>query len=180
MRDERLSGSRSGTTLARSRGAILAGARKAVLASGTRITMSQVATEAGVAKATLYNHFRTREELLHALLLDEIDGAVEKLGRLELGDALRRAACLVSDHPLLEALGAEPDVLADLARVDVRSDGWKRIADAVDVILGGYRLRGAPTILRWLSSFIAGPADASDIALDVEILLYGLQTRRGN
>ena len=32
--------------------------------TGTKITMSQIAANAGVAKATLYNHFRTRDAVL--------------------------------------------------------------------------------------------------------------------
>src|ERR1022692_2179669 len=60
---------RPGSVLARSRTAILTGAGRAVEVSGTRVSMAQIAAAAGVAKATLYNHFRTREEVLGALLI---------------------------------------------------------------------------------------------------------------
>ncbi|MGH8859636.1 MAG: TetR family transcriptional regulator, partial [Jatrophihabitantaceae bacterium] len=64
--------SRAGNAMNRTRGALLDGARRAVETSGTKITMAQVAAAAGVAKATLYNHFHTREAVLDALLLDEV------------------------------------------------------------------------------------------------------------
>ena len=80
---------RAGNAMSRSRAALLAGARRAVEVSGTKISMSQVATAAGVAKATLYNHFRTRDAVLSALLDHEVD------------ELLRHAA----GRPLDEALG---------------------------------------------------------------------------
>ena len=58
---------RAGNAMNRTRAALLDGARRAVESSGTKITMAQVAAAAGVAKATLYNHFRTREAVLDAL-----------------------------------------------------------------------------------------------------------------
>ena len=108
----------------RSRAVIIDGARKAVAASGARITMAEIAARAGVAKATLYNHFRTREEVLAALLLAEIDDLIAAVSHLRLADALTTAALAVSEHPLLEALGEQDGTaLAVLARVDVRSAG---------------------------------------------------------
>ena len=60
---------RAGNAMNRTRAALLDGARRAVEMSGTKITMAQVAASAGVAKATLYNHFRTRDAVLSALVL---------------------------------------------------------------------------------------------------------------
>ncbi|MDT4917587.1 MAG: TetR/AcrR family transcriptional regulator, partial [Pseudonocardiales bacterium] len=55
---------RAGNAMSRTRAALLSGAARAVSVTGSRITMAQVATAAGVAKATLYNHFRTRDAVL--------------------------------------------------------------------------------------------------------------------
>src|SRR6185437_6924026 len=63
---------RAGNAMNRSRAALMDGTRRAVATGGTKITMAQVATASGVAKATLYNHFRTREALLSALVVDEV------------------------------------------------------------------------------------------------------------
>lgn len=161
--------------MARSRAAILDGARNAVEANGTKITMAQVAARGGVAKATLYNHFRAREDVLAALLLDEIDRLVASVWQLELSQALNRAAVAVSEHPLLEALGGQDTTtLAVLARVDTRAPGWARVARAVDGLLRRSGRGGAPTVLRWLSSFLIAPADEIDIAADVAVLMAGL------
>ena len=165
----------SRTVAAGSRAAIVAGARAAVLANGSSITMSQIAARAGVAKATLYNHFRAREEVLAELLLAEIDELIATVAHLRLPDALNLAAVAVSEHPLLEALGRQDSTaLAVLARVDVGSAGWARIAQATERLLAAHGRRGTPTVLRWLSSFVIAPADAFDIAADVEVLLAGL------
>jgi AcrR family transcriptional regulator len=161
--------------MARTRAAILDGARESVRQHGTAITMAQCAEAAGVAKATLYNHFRTREDVLAALLLDEIDRVIESVAHLELGEALRRAGAVLSEHPLLDPLGG-PDTatLAILARVDVSCAGWARVAEATQNMLSRAGRRGTPTVLRWLSSCVVAPADDQDIAADVEVLLAGL------
>jgi AcrR family transcriptional regulator len=171
--------SRAGNAMARSRAAILSGAGRAVELSGTRMSMAQVAAAAGVAKATLYNHFRTREDVLNSLLVAEIDRLIGQLGHLELSEALLQAAVAISEHPLLEALGGEDtDTLAVLARVDVRSTGWMRVAEATEVLLARHGRRGAPTVLRWLSSFVIAPAEVCDIRADVAVLVAGLPPLR--
>jgi len=167
--------SRAAAAMARSHAAILQGAARAVEMDGTRVSMAQVAAAAGVAKATLYNHFRTREDVLTGLLLVEIDRLIAEIAHLPLEVALVRAAAAVSDHPLLEALGgADFATLAVLARVDVRTAGWGRVASALDAMLQRRGLSGTPTVLRWLSSFITAPADLADIEADVAILVTGL------
>ncbi|MDQ2836526.1 MAG: TetR/AcrR family transcriptional regulator [Actinomycetota bacterium] len=163
----------------RSRAAILDGARRAVTANGTKITMAQVAARAGVAKATLYNHFRAREDVLAELLLAEIDELISAVSHLRLADALTQAAVAVSEHPLLEALGGQDSTaLAVLARVDVRSAGWARVAQATELLLSRHGRRGTPTVLRWLSSFVIAPAEDRDIAADVAVLMAGLPPAR--
>lgn len=164
-----------GTVAARSRAAILDGARAAVLANGTKITMSQVAARAGVAKATLYNHYRAREDVLADLLLAEIDLIIAAVEFLPLSTALHRAALAVSEHPLLEALGGQDSAaLSALAMIDVRTAGWARVGQALDRMLARHGRRGTPTVLRWLSSFVIAPADAADIGADVDVLVAGL------
>lgn len=141
--------------------------------------MAQVAARAGVAKATLYNHYRAREDVLAELLLVEIDEQVSALAHLRLADALTEAAAAISEHPLLEALGAhDSTALSVLARVDVTAAGWGRVAQAIDRLLHSHGRRGTPTVLRWLSSFVIAPADRSDIEADVEVLIAGLPPAR--
>ncbi len=167
------------TVASRSRAAILDGARSAVLANGTSVTMAQIAARAGVAKATLYNHFRAREDVLAELLLAEVDQLIASVAHLPLPIALNRAAVAISEHPLLEALGNhDAGALAVLARVDVRSAGWARVAQATERLLSRRGRRGTPTVLRWLASFVLAPADSDDIAADVSVLVAGLPPSR--
>jgi len=167
--------SRAGNAMNRTRAALLDGARSAVDSSGTKITMAQVAAAAGVAKATLYNHFRTREALLTALLTDEVDALVGRLGDLPLADALSGAAAALAEHPLLRALAQiEPATLARLARIDLSTNGWRRAAEAVDTVLAADRRAGGELVLRWLGSYLLSPATPASIAADLAILVAGL------
>ena len=53
---------------------LLEGAARAFAEHGLRrSTMQSVAAAAGVAKATLYNHFRTKDEVARELLAVELD-----------------------------------------------------------------------------------------------------------
>ncbi len=165
--------------MGRGRAAVLDGARQAVLARGTAVTMSQVAASAGVAKATLYNHFRTRRDVLDALLDAELDTALTELVDRPLEDALAGAARLLSDHPLLRALGArEPATLAAMVGADGSSRARRRVVEAVAELLAGFDRQGAETVVRWLASFVLSPASSAAIERDVEVLVVGLPSRR--
>src|SRR4051812_50180840 len=58
----------------RTRAAILAAAESCVARVGARrTTMRAVSAAGGIAKATLYNHFRTKSDLLEGLALARVD-----------------------------------------------------------------------------------------------------------
>ncbi len=163
----------------RTRVALLDGAREAVTVSATKITMAQVATAAGVAKATLYNHFRTREAVLAALLADEVNRLVEASADRDLAEALADTALALSDNPMLRSIARlEPGTLALLAQVDMASEGWRRARDAIRTLLHEAGRGGTGTVLRWLASHVVTPAACADITADVEILLTGLPAAR--
>ena len=163
----------------RTQAALLEGAQRAVEVNGTKITMGQVAAGAGVAKATLYNHFRTREAVLSALLTDEVNALIEGLADRPVADALRDAAASLSENPMLHALARlEPATLAALARVDASAEGWRKAREAVTSVLGRADREGADIVLRWLASHVMTPASGAAIAADVDILLTGLPARR--
>lgn len=172
---------RAGNAMNRTRAALLTGAARAVEASGTKITMAQVAAAGGVAKATLYNHFRTREAVLAALVLDQVDTLADAFAAQPLPEALTGAAAAISDHPLRHALSRlEPAVLAGLARIDDNAPGWQRARAAVDEALVRAGRSGTDTVLRWLSSFLVSPAATDLIAADVDVLLAGLPEATGD
>src|ERR1700759_5711760 len=61
--------SRAGNAMARTRAAVLDGASRAVEKHGARkATMADIASLAGIAKGTLYNHFRAKEAVYAAAL----------------------------------------------------------------------------------------------------------------
>lgn len=166
---------RAGNAMSRTRCALLDGARRSVEATGTKISMSQVAVSAGVAKATLYNHFRTREAVLGALLEDEVTRIVTRTAGEPLHRALSVAATALSDNELLRALSqVEPATVAALGRIELGSPCWREARAAVAAALGASGLGGGDTVLRWLASFILTPADADAIEADLEIMLAGL------
>lgn len=164
--------------MARTRGAVLDGARIAIAASGTSITMTQVAAASGIAKATLYNHFRSREAVLDAVLADEVQALLVGLEALPLGDALAEAALRIGRHPLLRALSeSEPATVAAIARIDLSSPHWRRCADELRAALERSRRGGGELVLRWLSSFVSTPCEdnsATSVAAGAAALVRGL------
>jgi len=167
--------SRAGNAMARTRLALLNGAGRAVVAGGTKVTMSQIAMNAAVAKATLYNHFRTRDAVLAALLDHEVQVLLDGTPNSTLDRALGNAAASLSNHPLLRALArVEPATLAAIARVDLTVAGWRAARDAVAAALAAAGVGGTDIVLRWLASFLLTPASGEAIAEDVQILLAGL------
>lgn len=171
--------SRAGNAMNRTRRALLAGAARAVEVSGTRITMAQVAAAAGVAKATLYNHFRTRDAVLGALVIAEVDSLVATTAQLALPDALAAAATQLSRHPVARALATvEPASLAALGCINPSAEGWQRARAAVDSALAAAGRGGTDLVLRWLASFVLSPASPAEIAADLSVLLTALPAAR--
>ena len=171
---------RAGNAMSRTRAALLGGAAQAVEASGTKITMAQVAVAAGVAKATLYNHFRTREAVLGALVLalgllvDDAIIAVEMMAiKMEQGfDRMKAAAFAYSSTAFPMLTGT----LAALGRIDDEAETWRVARGAVADALAAAGRTGTDTVLRWLASFLLTPAAPNRIAADVAVLLAGLPT----
>jgi AcrR family transcriptional regulator len=170
--------SRAGNAMGRTRAALLIGAARAVAAAGTKITMSQVAAHSGVAKATLYNHFRTRDAVLAALLAHEVDDLLNRLAHAPLERALGDAATEISTNPMVRALAtSEPATIAGMARVDTRIEAWRRAHEAVREALGREGLAGDTVVIRWLASYLVSPASEESIREDARIVVAGLPAR---
>jgi AcrR family transcriptional regulator len=171
--------SRAGNAMNRTRAALLDGARRSVEVSGTKITMAQIAAAAGVAKATLYNHFRTRDAVLATLLSDEVAKVVDEFSDRPLAQALGGAANALARHPLLRALGrVEPATLATLGCIDVSAEGWRTAREAVATALAVESRGGTDTVLRWLASYLITPASPVSVAADLAVILAGLPAAR--
>ncbi len=133
---------------------LLAGAAQAFAEHGLRrSTMQSVAAAAGVAKATLYNHFRTKDEVVRALLALELDRLRATAAALPTSEALAVLADELGAHPVLRRLAeAEPEAFVAL----LGSGSWGQLtsslAAALDVDEDAAELAG-----RWLLGVVLQP-----------------------
>ena len=169
--------------MGRTRTALLEAAAECVTARGARATtMGQLALAGGVAKATLYNHFRTKDEVLAAL----VDSRVAALGQAclpvarddGLAAALERAAAgLADDQPLRAVAAGEPALLLPLLRPG-GGGGWGAARTAVTAVLDASGTPSGPgavdTVLRWLVGQVLQPATADQGRVGAQVLAVGL------
>jgi AcrR family transcriptional regulator len=133
----------------RTRAGLLAGAARAFAEHGLRrSTMQSIAAAAGVAKATLYNHFRTKDEVAAALLAAELDRLTAVAGALPPDQALAMLSDEVGAHPVLRRLAeTEPETLTAMLSV-----GPERWAELTGWLAAALRIDddGAELAARWL------------------------------
>ncbi len=161
--------------MARTRVGLLAGAARALHAQGLRrTTMSDVATFAGVAKATLYNHFRTKDDVWSALVVAEVELLADECAGRPLDEALAHAATRLSSHPAVLRVAAEdPAALAALA-TGSDTAGWHAARISVRTALSQAGRGGDDIVLRWLSSHLATPGNAASATEGAAVLVAGL------
>jgi AcrR family transcriptional regulator len=190
--------SRSGNAMHRTRAALLDATEHCLERYGARrTTMGDVALKAAVAKATLYNHFRTKDDLLGALAaarVEELGLACREVaaGRplprplpgtdgvdagTGLAAALQVAAATLAAWPVLRRLVTEePALAARLAAPGPR--GSAAAHDAVRAVLAAAGADdGAPAVdlvLRWLVSQVLWPAPAAETLVTTELLTAAL------
>jgi AcrR family transcriptional regulator len=140
-------GTRVGFAVSRTRRGLLDGAARAFAAAGLRrTTMQSIAASAGVAKATLYNHFRTKDEVARELLATELDRLLALAGGLPLADALAALSDECAGHPVLRRLAeTEPELLTVLFTTARWPELTARLATAL-----GLDDEGAELAARWL------------------------------
>jgi AcrR family transcriptional regulator len=142
--------------MGRTRLGLLAGAAHAFAEHGLRrSTMQSIAVAAGVAKATLYNHFRTKDQVAAALLAAELDRLVALASGLPLDQALAALADEVGTHPVLRRLiDTEPEVVTALLAVDA-----ERWAELTGRLAAALHLDGDDAELtgRWLLGVVLQP-----------------------
>ncbi|RBY80694.1 TetR family transcriptional regulator [Geodermatophilus sp. TF02-6] len=144
--------------MGRTRAGLLAGAALAFAGQGLRgSTMQSVATAAGVAKATLYNHFRTKDELARALLAAELDRLTALATELPPAAALTALADEVAGHPVLRQLAHdEPAVLTGL--LATTTEHWAELVARLAVALPA-DTAAAELVARWLLAVVLQPGD---------------------
>lgn len=181
--------SRAGNAMERGRGAAVSGARRVLAEVGVRkATMAEVAVRGGLAKATLYNHVRTKEELLLLVVGDGVGrvmgAAAPALQRGDLAAALAAAAAALADDEVLVGLRrVEPGALVALLCLD-DGPGWSPAREAVAAALDRADRASGPAavdlVLRWLVSYLLAPGNAARRAASAELLARGVPvaTRR--
>lgn len=194
---------RSGNAMARTRGALLEATAHCVERYGVRrATMGDIALKAAVAKATLYNHFRTKDDVLVALVdartatlatLCEAVAAgrplavVDGLGSPDLGRGLAAAlrvaaAALATDGPLRRVVADEPGLAAALA-APTDSRTWSAVRARVARVLTAAGVPADPVavdvVLRWLTSQVLWPAPPQEAADAAELIAGTLAGRAG-
>ena len=166
--------------MARTRAAVLDGAARAVEKHGARrTTMADIANLAGIAKGTLYNHFRAKEAVFAAAIdagMRSLTDECVTVAADDLGDALALAADRLGTHPALCRLAIdEPAAVASLTAID-DSERWSAARASVKAILdAGGREASPPTVevvLRWLVSFVG--AAGRDVEGQARVIASGL------
>jgi AcrR family transcriptional regulator len=158
--------------MARTRAAVLDGAALSIARYGTRrATMADIAALGGVAKATLYNHFRRKADVYVALARAEvahIASAAAAPAADDLGAALALAAELVADHPVVRRLAVdEPQVLTVLVNAALGEHSAPVRAAVAEVLTASGRDADpdrVDLVLRWVTSHLAAPGDAASRA----------------
>jgi AcrR family transcriptional regulator len=129
--------------------ALVATARAVFVEQGVEAPLDEIARRTGVGAGTLYRHFPTRNDLVAAVYLDDINGLceqAEELGKthepreavaaymdLQLGFAFRK---LGLHKALKEMLAEHPD------QTDTLSVCRSRLVDIVDILLARGREAG--------------------------------------
>jgi AcrR family transcriptional regulator len=144
----------------RTRNLLVAGAARAFAEHGVRAcTMQAVAAAAGVSKATLYNYFRTKDELARALLTAELDRLTTLATELPGERALAALADELAEHPVLRRLAeVEPETLTALVVVDAQvvAELTATLGAALDCDEDG-----AGIAVRWLLGVLLQPTRSS-------------------
>jgi len=157
--------------MGRTRAALLTAAHDCLARYGIRkTTMVDVASRSGVAKATLYNHFRTKDDLLAALVEDRVAvltrTAVATAASAGLSAALAElATALGEDGALRRAAADEPALLAPLLTGGT-GRGRQLARDGAGAVLAAARVEASTgrvdLVLRWLASQLLWPVTPDD------------------
>ena len=154
--------SRAGNAMERSRKALLDGAREAIAKNGLSATsMVDIADFGRVARATLYNHFRSKEELWQALILDEVESASAVFrAQATFESSLSALASSIGANAMLRTIVRDdPATLVTLIRVN-EAPIWKEIYRRFTLLAKERKVTDLAAVdlaFRWLISQVAYP-----------------------
>ncbi len=169
--------------MGRTRAALLHATAECITRYGVRkTTMVDVASKSGVAKATLYNHFRTKDDVLAALVEQQVADLVAACAGAAATDGLVAALVLVGEAlagsaPLRKAAEGEQALIAPLATPG-QARGWKVARDGVTAVLTAAQVPHGPAevelLLRWCASQVLWPLTPVTLPDAAQVLARGL------
>ena len=175
---------RAGNSMGRTRLALLEAALTAIEKHGARkTTMSDVSRIAKVAKGTLYNHFRSKDELYAEAARGAVAALSERAVAVAAADGLARGLTVcaegVATSGVLARLRAdEPAVLGQVVAVAVCPE----TRAAVGAVLAAAGVADDPAavdiVLRWLIGHASGAVDVAALANVADRLAAGLRPAR--
>ena len=170
---------RAGNAMHRTRAGLLDGVAASVAAVGVRrTTMSAVATSAGVAKATVYNHFRTKDDVLAALVQAESERLLAEAARVAAQEGLAAALAgvvggLRGCAALRTVARAEPALLAPLL-TPYEGAAWAPVRAGASAVLAAAGRADDPALvealLRWVLGHLVAPAPEEQARAQAEVL----------
>ncbi len=163
------------TRIASTRSALVAACRSVVATKGLKgLTMSRVADTSGLARATVYNHVRDRDELLQ-LLIDALrtEFVAMAMRSTDCKSGLNSLADWIAQDEAMSGLRTHnPATLVDLAQHLVSLPEGVAL-DAIN-ILGAWGVHSdlvaADAAMRWLTSFFLAPGTAAERAAGAELV----------
>jgi AcrR family transcriptional regulator len=149
---------------------IIVAAKKLIAEQGFRaMNVVDLASEAEVSRATLYNHFRDKEAIGIALAQYEVEGALAFLGTP--ADFLINFATVISQSEVLKALREhDRDLLPTIFMPnhdEVAGPIWRQVGEVLNHRLGD----AAPIAFIWLVGQALAPLSVESIKAQVENML---------
>ena len=156
----------------RSRIAILSGAKIVITEVGSyESNMNDIAARAEVSRATVYNHFSDKEEMMLSLVESEILRLIDLAKKAPTKrDALYVLSTEISKDPALRKM-VETDPL-DIAKFVRVTDHplWQLVQTSLNLLFG----ESSETVLRWLLGQIASPLTPAESAKQAEHMFRAL------
>jgi AcrR family transcriptional regulator len=157
----------------RSKTAILLGAKIVITEVGSyESNMVDIAARAQVSRATVYNHFADKEEMMFSLLESEI----LRLADLAANSPTPKDALLVlsreisGDKALRKMTETDPEDIASFVTIS-EHPLWATVQESLTKIFG---LNNSSLVLRWLIGQIASPLTPAESAHQAEQIARSL------
>ena len=157
----------------RTRSAILMGAKVVIAEVGSyESNMVDIAARAQVSRATVYNHFADKEEMMFSLLESEIFRLAELAKKSPSPkDALLVLSCEISgDIALRMMVRTDPKDIAAFVTIGDHPL-WQSVQGSLTKLFGP---TNASLVLHWLIGQIASPLSASESAHQAEQIARAL------